>query len=253
MCLILFGYRTDPDRRLVVAANRDEFYERRTEGIHRWADLPIIAGRDFEAGGTWMGVSTVVPGRFAAVTNVRIGEPKAMPDKRSRGNLPVDFLVGEMSAADYAARLIADADRYAPVNLLVADDDEMWWATNAPEPAGAPVQPGVHGLSNGSLDSDWPKVTDGAEALAGVLADPAAVPEDYLAVLTDRSTADDSRLPVTGVPPEQERSLSARFIQMSEYGTRASTLLTIDADGRGAVTEWRFNSGSLIGSTELTF
>ena len=164
MCLIVFAVNVIDGYPLVVAANRDEFYARETRTIHRWPDLPIIGGRDTQAGGTWMGVSAEVPGRFAAVTNVRDGDPVPEPDKRSRGALPVDFLTSDISPADEAQRLTDTAEEYAPVNLLVSDGDSVWWAANKPEVAAHRVSDGVRGVSNGALDNSWPKVTRTVDA-----------------------------------------------------------------------------------------
>ncbi|MGV9712437.1 NRDE family protein [Gordonia sp. NPDC003424] len=255
MCLILFAYDLHPDFALVVAANRDEFYRRRTRALGRWGDLPIIGGRDAEAGGTWMGVHADRPTRVAMVTNVRDGVP-AGPGPRSRGELPVDFLTGTATPAQAAQRLCDLADEYAPANLLVADDGEMWWATNFPEPAARRVEPGVHGLSNGVLDSAWPKVTDGCEALAAIVAEdrPGAPVEPYLDLLSDRARPTVDRLPDTGVPAEREQDLSPIFVTMRGYGTRASTVLRLGRDGHGDITERRFTyRGRRRGTSSFTW
>lgn len=253
MCLILFAVDAEPRYEFLLAANRDEVYSRPTEGIHRWSDAPVIGGRDLTAGGTWMGVSTTSPRRMAAVTNVRIGEPKVLPDKRSRGDLPVDFLVGEATPREAAEHLVRHADEYAPVNLLVADGVEVWWATNVPVPAARAVAPGWHGLSNGVLDSDWPKVTDGVRRFQHVAAEPGALPDDYLAMLDDRRLADPARLPYTGIDPEREHELSAMFVDMDGYGTRASSVLRMGRDGHGDLTERRFHEGKAAATTVLSW
>lgn len=260
MCLIVFGVDPVPGIRLVVAANRDEFYQRETQPLHPWPDAPIVGGRDAQAGGTWMGVGTGERlGRFAAVTNVRDGEPVADPDKLSRGELPVDFLVGELTPEEAAQALVATADRYAPVNLLVADATSVWWATNWPKPQMAEVGPGVHAVSNGSLDNDWPKVVDTREALAARLAEGAVsidavgdALEPIFEILADDRPAEDSRLPDTGIGREREVALSSPFIRIPDmYGTRASTVLRMRTDGHGAVTERRFDQGEVAGETSL--
>lgn len=252
MCLIVFGVNAVPGHRLVVAANRDEFYARKTEGLHRWDDPPIFAGRDRVAGGTWMGVSAAAPGRFAAVTNVRDGEPAVDPSKRSRGRLPIDFLVGEQTSAQEAAALVADAPEYAPVNLIVDDGVQVWWATNWPEPEAVAVSDGVHGVSNGALDSAWPKVQDTAAGLARLLErGAAAYPEEYFALLGDQHRPDPDRLPDTGVGPQRESELSPAFVRLDGYGTRASTVVRIREDGHGDVIERRFSPAG-AGGVELT-
>lgn len=253
MCLILFGWNAVPGRRLVVAANRDEFHARRTRALSRWPDVPIIGGRDREAGGTWMGVHADNPSRVAMVTNVRDGIP-AGAGPRSRGELPVEFLLGSMSPKSFAEELATRAQDYAPVNVLVADDDEFWWATNWPQPRVQRVLDGVHGLSNGALDGDWPKVSHGRDALAGLLADDPDSPEPYLGVLADRDRPADDALPSTGIPLDRERDLSPIFIDMRGYGTRASTVLRVGDDGHGDITERRFTyRGRRRGTTTIRF
>ncbi|MGV9824693.1 NRDE family protein [Gordonia sp. NPDC003429] len=245
MCLILFAVDVDPRWPLVIAANRDEFYARATKGIHRWPDLPIIGGRDLAAGGTWMGVSVTSPQRVAAVTNVRVGEPTPMPGAVSRGTLPVDFLVGADTPRVAVERFVERAGDYAPVNLLVADGTDVWWATNRPEPIAREVTPGVHGLSNGILDSPWPKVTDGSRRFAALLERPDGDVDDYLSLLDDRRPAPLDRLPDTGIGTEREERLSPMFIDIAadDYGTRASTVLRIGRDAHGDLTERRFRHG----------
>ncbi|MGC4932659.1 NRDE family protein [Gordonia sp. DT30] len=245
MCLILFALDAHPRFRLVLAANRDEFFARRTEPVHRWPDLPVIGGRDLAAGGTWMGISTLDSHRLAAVTNVRDGIAQPLPDKRSRGALPVDFLTTDAPASGMCAAFVAHAGDYAPVNLLLDDGVEMHWATNHPGAAPAEattsrVAPGLHGVSNGLLDEPWPKITRGVQALRENLE---AEPTVLLNMLHDTTIADDTHLPHTGVPVAQERALSAMFVEMGDYGTRASTVVRIDHDGHGDITERRYPYG----------
>ncbi|GAB07654.1 hypothetical protein GII30_10085 [Gordonia amarae] len=250
MCLIVFAVNVIDGFPLVVAANRDEFYARETVPVHRWADLPVIGGRDAVAGGTWMGVSAEVPGRFAAVTNVRDGDPVPEPDKRSRGALPVDFLTSGISPADEARRLTDTAAEYAPVNLVVSDGDSVWWAANRPEIAAQRVADGVHGLSNGALDNSWPKVARTVEAVTAALrtAPPqtTAADEALFAVLADDRPAPDDLLPDTGVGIGRERDLSPAFIRTPGYGTRTSSVLWMRADGHGILTERRFDEGTYL-------
>ena len=117
MCLILFAYRTHPRHELVLAANRDEFYTRPTAPMDFWDDAPeLLAGRDLEAGGTWLGVTR--GGRFAAITNYR--DPrKVLPDAPSRGALVSEFLTGQESARDYLDGLAPWADQYNGFNLIL--------------------------------------------------------------------------------------------------------------------------------------
>ena len=231
MCLILFAHDAHPRYRLVVAANRDEFHARPTAPAARWKDAPwILAGRDLQSGGTWIGVTRA--GRWAAVTNYR--EPrKQRPDAPSRGELVSDFLRGEDSPARYAERVSTHAAAYNGFNLLVGAPGSLFWLSNrAPAGTPRPLTPGIYGLSNHLLDTPWPKVQRGKRALEGLLAGPELGPEPLLEILLDQTFAADHELPETGVGPALERVLSTIFIASPEYGTRSSTALLVDREGR---------------------
>lgn len=251
MCLIAFAWRPDAEHPLVVAANRDEFHARPTDPLDWWDDVPdVAAGRDRQAGGTWMGVTR--SGRFAALTNFRDMQ-QTEAGAPSRGLLVADFLTGTASAAAYAANI--DARRYAGYSLLLFDGDELVFATNrADGEAGVSdaVAPGVHALSNGALDSRWPKVQRAREALAAqVQAGPDTTA--LLELMDDRTPAEDAALPDTGVGLTLERFLSPMFIDGADYGTRASTALVLGCD-QIAVAERRFGPhGEAIGDSELRF
>lgn len=224
MCLIVIGWRVHPDYPLVVAANRDEFHARPTARADFWADAPeVIAGRDLEAGGTWLGIAR--DGRFAAVTNVR--EAAAAKGLRSRGSLTRDFLVGRRRAADYVGEI--DRAGFSGFNLLVSDNDSLWYCSNRSAQS-LELVPGVYGLSNHLLDSPWPKLLTARQGFSRALAslpDPAPL----FAILADDEIVPDAELPDTGVPLEWERRLSAIFVRSEPYGTRASTVVMLAADG----------------------
>jgi uncharacterized protein with NRDE domain len=149
MCLILLAWKLHPDYPLIVAANRDEFHARPAAAAAFWADEPaILAGRDLEARGTWMGLSR--EGKFAAVTNYRGAfEPRAA---ESRGALVTRFLQGRESAEAYMAGVRKKSASYSGFNLLAADGDSLWWMSNR---GGEPrrLEPGIHGLGNSLLDT----------------------------------------------------------------------------------------------------
>lgn len=245
MCLILLGVRAHPRYRLVVAANRDEFFARPTAAAGWWPDAPeVLGGRDLREGGSWMAVSRA--GRLAAVTNLR--DPSRLRERApSRGALVRDFVQGEQPAGRHIAALAAAADAYNGFNLLVDDGAETYWYSNA---AGAPppvrLADGVYGVSNHLLDTPWPKVEQGKAALRAAIAgaaDGALAPEPLLEVLADRAVADDAALPRTGVGVEMERLLSPRFIVSPAYGTRASTVLLVAHDGAATLVERSFAPG----------
>ena len=237
MCLLTFAWRIRPDHPLIFAGNRDERHARATEGARPWRDAPqMIAGRDLEAGGTWVGVSA--SGRFAVVTNYRDGlnPPKA---PRSRGSLTADFLAGDMPPARYLETIRPHAQEYGAFSLLVGDARELHFFSNRGGPEGL-VAPGVHGLSNHLLDTPWPKVERSKVRLANLLEQDAVTNEALFRLLADRAPAGEDALPDTGIGRELERQVSPPFVVNSRYGTRCSTLIRLGARGL-RLTERRFD------------
>ena len=234
MCLIVFAWRPGHAQPLVVAANRDEFYARPTQPLTRWAEAPqVYAGRDLEAGGTWLGIGA--NGRFAALTNIR--EPQKPPSRRSRGELVANFLTGNQPISDYIHGVARRSPSYVGFNLLVGTADELWHY-NAKDIAPQRLSAGVYGVSNAGLDTPWPKLIKATAALKEVLVDPQ--PSALLALLKDSQTAPFSDLPDTGVGLATEHLLSSVFIQSPTYGTRASTALIVNADGTWVMEEHSF-------------
>lgn len=239
MCLILFAHQCHRDLPLVILANRDEFLGRPTAAAAPWTENPaIIGGRDLVAGGGWFAAGS--DGRWAAVTNVREGEhsPSGAP---SRGWLVRDFMLGACSPADFARRLVTAGADYAGFNLLLGDSREIWFASNRQAlPAQLPA--GLYGLSNGRLDTPWPKIERGKTGLAALLASPHPEPEHGFRLLADRDSFPDQQLPATGIPLAWERILSATFIMAPEqaYGTRSSTVLLRARRGQQLLVERTF-------------
>jgi uncharacterized protein with NRDE domain len=155
MCLILFAYRTHPMYPLIVAANRDEFLKRRTAPAQYWEDAPhILAGRDLEKMGTWMGISTI--GQFAALTNYRDPNEKT-EGNRSRGELVADFLKINANPGSYMEKLTEKREMYPGFNLLAGNVDELFYYSNI-ENKVYKLEPGIYGISNHLLNTSWPKV-----------------------------------------------------------------------------------------------
>ena len=225
MCLILFAWQVHPDYPLVVAANRDEWRERPAASAAWWDDAPdILAGRDLEAGGTWLGITR--SGRFAAITNFRDPSDRKSTAP-SRGRLVADFLRGNAPPRDYLDTLAANASRYNGFNLLLADEKSMCYFGSR-EGNIVDVAPGIHGLSNHLLDEPWPKVEKGKSALNKAFeAKMAGTPllERSFTILSDTAPVADEALPDTGVGLEWERVLSPALIVTEKYGTRCSTVL----------------------------
>jgi uncharacterized protein with NRDE domain len=233
MCLILFAHGAHPEYPLVIAANRDEYYQRPTSAASFWKDHPqILAGRDLEGGGTWLGVTR--QGRFAALTNFR-GPAEHKPDAPTRGRLVSDFLLSRSAPREYLEQVRTKASRYNGFSLLLGDMHGIFYYCSR-EAATQMVPAGIYGLSNHLLDTPWPKVEQGKTHLAHVLKN--GVTDDLLLqLLDDRSLAADAALPDTGVGLERERILSAALIVSPQYGTRASTAVMFDRGGNVSFTE----------------
>ncbi|HJV24113.1 MAG TPA: NRDE family protein [Aromatoleum sp.] len=244
MCLIVVGWHAHPDYPLVVAANRDEYLARPAVPAHWWTDAPdLLAGRDLEAGGTWMGLTR--EGRFAALTNYR-DPSQRRPGAPSRGNLVRDCLA---SSAETAASLQAVAEissQYAGFNLLVSDGKALG-IHESMSGAVRLLEPGIYGLSNHLLDTPWPKVRLARECFGAALAQ---LPDEaaFLALLRDDSPAEDHHLPETGVSREWERWLSPAFIRAPGYGTRCSTLIAMHRDGSVRMREWTWSDQGELAS-----
>jgi uncharacterized protein with NRDE domain len=239
MCVLALAWQAHSDWRLVAAGNRDEFHARAALPLAYW-DNPggVIAGRDAVGGGTWLGVSET--GRFAVVTNLRgFGAPD--PGKASRGALVTDMLAGK--DAD-------DLDAYNPFNLIAIDGARAAYLTNRPQAVRMDLAPGLHGLSNGVRDELWPKTR---QLLAGV-SDWLAVGDDAIEPLF--AALRDERPPVDARAEQEEREpvTSPVFIRNPVYGTRCSTVVTVDPQGNGVIAERRFDAaGDVTGETRLTF
>jgi uncharacterized protein with NRDE domain len=230
MCLIVFAWQVVPGVPFVLAGNRDEFFQRPTAAAAWWQDHPqVYAGRDLEGGGTWLGITR--DGRFAALTNIR-APSEHRTDVRSRGMLVADYLTGNATPDAYIAEVAAEAERYNGFNLIVGTPESMIWYNNrAPEDNrnGKPLAPGIYGLSNGSLDTSWPKVVRTKAQFASLLCQGAPC-EAYFEMLSDTTRASDCRLPKTGVDLDLERLLSAVCIDSPTYGTRSSSVVQIYRD-----------------------
>ncbi len=232
-----------------MAGNRDEFHARPTASLQRWPNPheDVIAGRDLRSGGSWMGVNAL--GHAAVITNVR--DPTAPTGGPSRGELITGYLSGAQDATRYTRALADRAGEFAPFNLLVADAENCTYLGN--HPAGwQNLPPGVHGMSNGSLDAPWPKTLRLMRAMETWLAQGADVLDPIWQALADETRPADTTLPHTGVPMELERRLSSAFIRGTDYGTRASTVILIDHAGRGFIHERRFGpEGVFQGETRV--
>ena len=244
MCLVVLAWQVDRDRPLLLVANRDEMHARPTEPMAWWPAPRLLAGRDLVAGGTWLGVAD--RGRFGLVTNVRgAAAPAAAP---SRGTLVPRFLAGTLSPTTFLESLAGEAGDYAGFNLLLGDDRELAYLTNADRRGPRLLAAGIHGMSNGPLDAAWPKVRRSCERLAAQLSTAQRDAEELLEVLADRTPAADVELPDTGVGLATERLLSAAFIVAPRYGTRSTSVLVLGRDAGAALERTHRADGAVLGT-----
>ncbi len=239
MCLILFAYKTHPKYKLVVAANRDEFYDRPTAPADYWEDFPsILAGKDLEGKGTWMGVNK--QGAVSMLTNYR-NLSNLKPKAPTRGKLVSDFLITNQDPSGYLDTLDRLSNLYNDYNIILGTVDDLWYYSNV-ERKKYMLGSGIYGLSNRLLDSPWPKVEKGKEKLAQTL-EKESFDEDLLFDnLFDDIKAPENKLPETGVGIEMEKMLSPMFIKSPKYGTRCSTVLLVDQDNQLQFSERTYNT-----------
>lgn len=229
MCLILLSYEIHPVYRVVLAANRDEYYDRPTEPLTFWDDgSGILAGRDLKRKGVWLGVTQT--GRLAAITNYR--EPfLRLENAPSRGLLVSDFLSGTESPQHYLDNIKTTGHQYNGFNLLVGDGSGLFYYSNKGDTI-QKLKPGLYGLSNHLLDTAWPKIEIGKAALKNLIdADDQIDIEDVFHILADRSYPPADQLPDTGVDRDWERVLSPLFITSPSYGTRSSSVVVMENNG----------------------
>jgi len=252
MCLLVLAWRSHARYRLVVAANRDEFHARAATPLGPWANpAGIIGGRDQLAGGAWFAVDT--RRRFGIVTNFReFGRRRRSAP--SRGGLIPAYLSGDMSPGQHLRQLETDAPGYAGFNLLLGDHDSLWYASNRADQFARELPPGIYGLSNEFLDTPWPKLLRVRARFTRLLEEPRSAGGERLAdglfeMLADREPAPPDTVPPGDLSPEWARKLSAPFVFDPAYGTRCSTVLTLDDSLR--IAERRFDpDGSPAGESE---
>ena len=230
MCVIFLAIDQHPDHRLLLLANRDEFYDRPTAPAQNWEDFPsIYGGRDLIGGGTWLGVTN--KGRFAALTNYR--DPKAKKGTTSRGVLVADFLKTDNPAKAYLRQVREKANDFSGFNLLVGEvndhKSEIIYFSNRSDSI-VEIGRGLFGLGNRLLDTPWPKVVKGKARFAESLEQPSLDREDLFQILADKTLAADEELPDTGIGYEREKAISSIFIETPVYGTRSSTIVSISKD-----------------------
>jgi uncharacterized protein with NRDE domain len=262
MCLVAFAYKTELSLAqgydLVLIANRDEFFKRPAEPAHFWSDSPtVLAGRDIQGGGTWMGVAR--DGRFALLTNYR-DPSRVRPDAKSRGLLISDFLKSRQSPSDYLKSVSKNSGAYNDFNLIAGSANGIYYFSslnsNSNGDGVQEIKPGLYGMSNHLFETPWPKVERARSGLTRVLKEsqPNYIHKESLfEILADPTPAPDALLPETGVGLEKERALSSIFITMPGYGTRCSTLLLMRRDGQIEYSERTYPEDRSLAPTTVDY
>jgi uncharacterized protein with NRDE domain len=228
MCLITFAYKMHPKYRLIVVANRDEFYVRPTAAANWWNEYPnLLAGKDLKGQGTWLGITK--SGRFSALTNYRNGfsEKQNAP---SRGDLVKDFLLSQNKSTEHLIQIAKTAESYNGYNLLTFDGETLGYFSNQIEMPQI-LEKGIYGLSNGILNTPWQKINKAVYGLENLIQSNDFLIEKAFEMMQNKAIAPDVKLPNTNVPIEWERTLSAMYIETPNYGTRCTTVFLLDYDG----------------------
>ncbi|MEL6133757.1 MAG: NRDE family protein [Bacteroidota bacterium] len=235
MCLILFAYKVSAKYPLVLAANRDEFYNRPTARMDWWERKELLAGKDLKGGGTWLGLTQT--GKFASLTNYREGAQND-PDAPTRGTLALDYLQNQEDVEAHFAKIAPKAFMYNGFNLLLGELENLYYYSNRDRTGLNRVEPGIHGLSNHLMNTPWHKVAKGKKRLERIVGKRKIVNKEALfRMLKNRETAPDDSLPETGIPYIWEKRLSSMFIESEIYGTRVSTVVMVDKEGNVEVEE----------------
>ncbi len=240
MCLILFSWDNHPKYKLIVAANRDEFYERPTKSLGLWEEHPeVIAGKDLSAGGTWLGINQ--NGKFTALTNYR--DISSIKDNApSRGDLTKKFLTENISAEQFYQEVHPTLESYNGFNILNGTPDHLTYFNNQ-EKTLVTVEPGVYGLSNAFLDTPWPKVSRAKQMFSELIDQNQIYEDDLINFMKDKTPAEDNELPETGLSYEMEKVVSSMFLASEKYGTCCTTVLLVDNDGNGKIIEQSYPVG----------
>ena len=239
MCLAVLAYETHPQYRLILASNRDEFYQRPSLPAHFWPDSPhILAGRDLQNKGTWLGITK--QGKLALLTNVR-DPANSRTDRPSRGEIVTRFLRDLISPEDYLEELLSTGEKYNGFNLLFGSITKLFYYCNHPQKWDI-LLPGIHALSNANLNTPWPKVASAQDSLQDLIRNKENIDkQDLFEILFRDKTYPLETLPQTGVGAELEKMLSPVFIYSPNYGTRSSTLLFVDYQNQVTFIEKTFD------------
>lgn len=243
MCLIVFAYKSHPEYPFILAGNRDESHDRPSIHLHKWdTSPPIIAGKDKEAGGTWLGVSET--GKIAAITNYRDID-KIRDNTPSRGEIITNFLLSDEQPEHTLKSIENRAHLYNGFNLIAGDIEQLYYLSNHGHSV-EPIPPGVHVISNASLNTPWPKAAWALNRLNTILKSDKLDKEQIFEILLNSDRYSQDILPNTGLSKEMEVAVSSVFILTDHYGTRSSSIISIDRHLQLNFSEKSYQPGTKI-------
>ncbi len=235
MCILFFAINQHPKYPVIICANRDEFHARPTQSMHWWSNDEVLAGKDLQAGGTWLGLNR--QGRFSALTNFR--QPHLIDkNKQSRGDLVLQALAKQDD--EMAQLLTTTSNQYNGFNLVFGELNNLTCFDNVSQKHQA-LRSGFHSLCNGALDDIWPKMALGQTNLASAINDKSLDINQLFTLMKSDQQAQTEHLPQTGVPLSWEQLLSSIFIVSPEYGTRTTNIITLDNEGNVDVYDQSYN------------
>lgn len=244
MCILFIAIEQHPDYPVIICANRDEFHQRPTQDMHWWPEQNILAGKDLQAGGTWLGLSP--EGHFSALTNFR--RPASFDkNKRSRGDLVVQALQNDVQQTQqYLAKA---SSQYNDFNLIFGPLNNLQ-AFDSVQQKLITLTPGFHSVCNGALDDIWPKMASGLKAIETLVTENMLDIETLFALMTNQARAEQQDLPDTGLSGELELLLSSIFIVSPDYGTRSSAIILQSTTGEVSVYEHNYNNQGEVSSDQ---
>lgn len=253
MCLITFHIAQHPTYKLVLAANRDEAYDRPTKSAQFWETYPgLLAGKDLEANGTWLGITR--DGKLAAITNCHDGEffEAATPPKKSRGKIVMDYLTSNQTPEQYLEILKQNKMEYQPFNILLGTVDNLYHF-NSRDQNSSQLPAGIHSVSNAALNTPWSKVVNTKRQLEQFSQEGKLYTEQLMQMMMDSTPAPDEELPNVPLPLEMRRKTSATFIQSETFGTRCTTILLVDWNNQVTFTERNYRSDGTYADKRFEF
>lgn len=253
MCFLLLAINQSAQRPFILAANRDEFYQRNTSPLNFWEDKPhILGGRDLKQSGTWMAVNK--SGKFAAITNFR-DIKSAQKTPRSRGLLITDYLDTDITTKQFTKQLRKKADQYDGFNLIFGEmTNTLFYYSNRNGQESKPLESGIYALSNHLLNTPWPKVIRGASCFGKIISsNDKSMQTSLFKLLNDSQKAEEDQLPDTGIDKNFEFLLSSIFIESETYGTRCSSVLILDNKNNLNFTEFTHNTNAALIENPISF